>query len=378
MTGEPRADDEIVDLLRRLSYSLAGMVDVRAQAEQTVEMLTECLGLPLTSVAVCDAPSSTSMSMQASRGTRTRDFDQLSFCAGQGLGGRVMSTGRSVVVEDYATDPQITRDFVDVVSRGEGIGGIAAVPVASGDDVLGVLYAGVRSVGSIGDRSLRVMRQAADASAPAFRAAIGTEAIMKYLVATERHRIAGDLHDEVGQLLFSMGVSATQLRAAGGDNSALFELAEQIEQQVQDAAGNLRRALHVLSPQTYDEALPVALLQELQDYSTRTGVWSQPIFQGTACEAIAPFEFPAVQLVRVILRWLETQADVKITILCAEFGASELVLTVQHDGGTASSGPEVDELIATMRQHLHSGADSIQVQAAADGTNMIQARLVAE
>ncbi len=201
---------------------------------------------------------------------------------------------------------------------------------------------------------------------------------MKYLVATERHRIAGDLHDEVGQLLFSMGVSATQLRAAGGDNSALFELAEQIEQQVQDAAGNLRRALHVLSPQTYDEALPVALLQELQDYSTRTGVWSQPIFQGTACEAIAPFEFPAVQLARVILRWLETQADVKITILCAEFGASELVLTVQHDGGTASSGPEVDELIATMRQHLHSGADSIQVQAAADGTNMIQARLVAE
>ena len=288
-----------------------------------------------------------------------------------------MSTGCPVVVEDYATDPQITRDFVDVVSRGEGIGGIAAVPVISGDTVLGVLYAGVRSVGSIGDRSLQVMQQAADASAPAFGSAIGTEAIMDYLVATERHRIAGDLHDEVGQLLFSMSVSATQLRGCGGNNSTLLELAEQIEQQVQDAAGNLRRALHVLSPQTYDEALPVALLQELQDYSTRTGVWSQPIVRGIAGEAIAQFEFPAVQLARVVLRWLENQANVTIVVLCAEFDDSKLVLTVQHDGDTSSSDPETDALKATMKQYLSSSADSIQVLSDPDGTSLIRARLVA-
>ncbi len=377
MTGERPANDEVVDLLRQLSYSLAGMVEVPAQAERTVEMLSDSLGMPLTSVAVADTPTSTSMKMQASRGTRTKDFGQLNFSAGQGLGGRVMSTGCSVVVEDYATDPQITRDFVDVVSRGEGIGGIAAVPVISEDTVVGVLYAGVRSVGSIGDRSLQVMQQAADASAPAFKTAIGTKAIIDYLVATERHRIAGDLHDEVGQLLFSMSVSATQLRGSGGDNSILLELAEQIEQQVQDAAGNLRRALHVLSPQTLDEALPVALLQELQDYSTRTGVWSQPIVRGMAGEAISQFEFPAVQLARVILRWLENQVNVRIVVLCAEFDGSELVLTVQHDGDTASDDPETNELKSSMKQHLRSSADSIQVLADSDGTNLIRARLVA-
>ena len=378
MTGERPANDEVVDLLRQLSYSLAGMVDVPAQADRTVEMLTDCLGMPLTSVAVADAPSSASMKMQASRGTRTRDFGQLSFCAGQGLGGRVMSTGCSVVVEDYATDPQITRDFVDVVSKGEGIGGIAAVPVINGDTVLGVLYAGVRSVGSIGDRSLQVLQEAAEATAPAFKTALGTKAIIDYLVATERYRIAGDLHDDVGQLLFSMSVSSTQLRGSGGDDSTLLELADQIQHQVQDAAGNLRRALHFLSPQTYDEALPVALLQELQDYSTRTGVWSQPIVRGTAGEATAQFEFSAVQLTRVILRWLENQADVTIVVLCAEFADNELVLTVQHDCDTASSGLETNALKATMKQHLHSSADSIQVLADTDGTNMIRARLVAD
>ncbi len=377
MTDERPANDEVVDLLRQLSYSLAGMVDVPAQADRTVEMLSDCLGMPLTSVAVADAPSSKSMKMQASRGTRTMDFGRLSFCAGQGLGGRVMSTGCSVVVEDYATDPQITRDFVDVVSKGEGIGGIAAVPVISGDTVHGVLYAGVRSVGSIGDRSLRVLRQAAEAAAPAFRTAIGTEAIMGYLVATERHRIAGDLHDEVGQLLFSMSVSATQLCGSEGDHSTLLEIAEQIEQQVQDAAGNLRRALHVLSPQTYDEALPVALLQELQDYSTRTGVWSQPIVRGIAGEAIAQFEVPAVQLARVMLRWLENQANVTIVVLCAEFDDSQLVLTVQHDGDTSLGDPETNALKASMKQHLRSSADSIQVLANTNGTNLIRARLVA-
>ncbi len=377
MTGERTANDEVVELLRQLSYSLAGMVDVPAQADRAVETLSDCLGMPLTSVAVADAPLSTSMKMQASRGTRTGDFGQLSFCAGQGLGGRVMSTGCPVVVEDYATDPQITRDFVDVVSKGEGIGGIAAVPVISGDMVVGVLYAGVRSVGSIGDRSLRVMQQAADASAPAFRTAIETKAIIDYLVATERHRIASDLHDDVGQLLFSMSVSATQLRGFGGGESTLLELAEQIEHQVQDAAGNLRKALHALSPQTYDEALPVALLQELQDYSNRTGVWSQPIVRGTAGEAIAQFEYPAVQLARVILRWLENQADVTVVVLSAEFDDSELVLTVHHDGDTSLSGPEANALKATMKQHLLSSADSIRVLADTDGTNMIQARLVA-
>jgi DNA-binding CsgD family transcriptional regulator len=99
-------------------------------------------------------------------GTITVALHGLVVSAGNGLGGRVVSTARPGRVEDYAADPRISHEYDKPVTA-EGLRAIAAVPVTMGGSVLAVLYAGTREPLSVGTRALDAMSQVA--------ARVGTE-----------------------------------------------------------------------------------------------------------------------------------------------------------------------------------------------------------
>ncbi|GAA3908997.1 helix-turn-helix transcriptional regulator [Actinoplanes auranticolor] len=93
-------------------------------------------------------------------GTVTGALHGLVVSAGQGLGGRVVSTARPGRVEDYAADPRISHEYDKPVTA-EGLRAIAAMPVMVGGSVLAVLYAGTREPLSVGIRALDAMSQVA-------------------------------------------------------------------------------------------------------------------------------------------------------------------------------------------------------------------------
>jgi len=93
-------------------------------------------------------------------GTVTTALNGLVITAGNGLGGWVVATARPGRVEDYAADPRITHEYDKPVTA-EGLRAIAAVPVAMGNSVLAVLYAGTREPLSVGGRALDAMSQVA-------------------------------------------------------------------------------------------------------------------------------------------------------------------------------------------------------------------------
>jgi LuxR family transcriptional regulator, regulator of acetate metabolism len=93
-------------------------------------------------------------------GTVTTALHGLVIAAGNGLGGRVMVSGRPGRVDDYAADPRITHEYDRPVTA-EGLRAIAAVPVAVGNSVLAVLYAGTRERLRVGSRALDAMGQVA-------------------------------------------------------------------------------------------------------------------------------------------------------------------------------------------------------------------------
>lgn len=97
-------------------------------------------------------------------GTVTTALNGLVITAGNGLGGRVIMTGRPGRVDDYAEDPRITHEY-DRPVRAEGLRAVAAVPVAMGDSVLAVLYAGTRERLRVGTRALDAMAQVASRAA---------------------------------------------------------------------------------------------------------------------------------------------------------------------------------------------------------------------
>lgn len=112
------------------------------------------------------APGGRTMRLTDFAGTTTGALHGLVISAGQGLGGRVISTARPGRVEDYAADPRISHEYDRPVTA-EGLRAIAAVPVAAGGSVLAVLYASTREPLSVGARALDAMSRVA--------AGVGTE-----------------------------------------------------------------------------------------------------------------------------------------------------------------------------------------------------------
>lgn len=76
--------------------------------------------------------------MERCVGHRCSRTSELSMSAGQGVGGRVLETGRPCVVEDYLVNSEISHDFFDL-ARVEKVRSALAVPLMEGDRVAGVL-----------------------------------------------------------------------------------------------------------------------------------------------------------------------------------------------------------------------------------------------
>src|SRR5919197_5734955 len=92
--------------------------------------------------AFAATPEHDAMRVSISTGSRDPRFHQIRITPGRGLGGQVLEQGNPTRVEDYADDPRITHDFVDIVSGGEGLHGIMCVPIRGTDGTpAALLYA---------------------------------------------------------------------------------------------------------------------------------------------------------------------------------------------------------------------------------------------
>jgi len=127
--------------------------------ETALERIRRASGLPVAFGGLVSADGR-STRLTDFAGTTTLALNGLVVGAGNGLGGRVMTTARPGRVEDYAADPRISHEY-DAPVTTEGLRAIAAVPVAMGGPVLGVLYAGTREPLAVGGRALDAMSRVA-------------------------------------------------------------------------------------------------------------------------------------------------------------------------------------------------------------------------
>src|SRR6202008_3320508 len=156
---------------------------------------------------------------------------------GLGLGGQVLASGRPMLVDDYAHDRRISRDFVEIVSHGEGLRAVACVPVLGPGATEALLYVGSRTAGRLGERALDELRLIAEF------AGIGTEQLRTRSLELDRRRerahLASRLHDSVAQRLFAIGALATALRSES-DVATLLEAVDEIEATAADARAEPR------------------------------------------------------------------------------------------------------------------------------------------
>jgi signal transduction histidine kinase len=87
----------------------------------------------------------------------------------------------------------------------EGLGAVIAVPMIYEDRLLGALYGANRFRSSFGDRATQVLEKAAGRAAAAAVVAERAKYAAEVAVHEDRRRVAVDLHDTVGAMLFTMG-----------------------------------------------------------------------------------------------------------------------------------------------------------------------------
>lgn len=203
--------------------------------------------------------------------TRTDAVNGIVVPPGVGLGGRVLASGRPQWVANYPVDADLSSPFRADADR-EGLKGMVGVPVFHAGRLIGVLYGSNRAETSYGDLAVSALQaaaaRAANAAAVAERARHGSEVA----VHEERRRLALELHDTVGAMLFTIGASVRRLTDGVEADPDLRAQLESIERQAAEAAAVFRESLQALHASPDDVALPVALRSDCRSFEDRTGI----------------------------------------------------------------------------------------------------------
>lgn len=371
------------DLRRLLAAGnrLSELVDAAAIAHMAVREAHEIVGTDITSIALMEGEL---LQMRAGYGVRGARFLDLNIPVGAGLGGKVLELGRPVRVADYSRDPGITRDYVDVVVREEGIGGISGAPIVHDGELLGVLYGAARSTGPLGDRAHALLVEFAAVLEARLAAARAAGRRQELRVQEERQRMAFELHDTVGQLLFGIGVAARKAReqVAGGPADLLSDLAS-IESEASRAASCLREALRSLRTTPPEQALPVALQMDARAFEERSRVRVHYVVLGEAVALPERIERCVRAVVREALHNVEKHARATLVVLTLYYDEDACEVVVQDDGVGLPDDLDADSLrqahpglgIESLVRQVEWCAGSVDLIRNEDGGTTIRVRL---
>ncbi|WP_052509349.1 histidine kinase [Kitasatospora griseola] len=263
-----------LDRIERARIHRIGMLDTRRMLRAIAERARAEHGFELGLGGLVEGRD---LVLRAWSGTLHSTLHDLRIPLGLGLGGRVAAVGSSVAVRDYYRSSRITHDFDQQVGS-EAVTGMVGLPIGTGP-ARGVLYGAIRGSGQIGDSAIDGLTRLAHLATLAVDVAGGAATLADTAVTGERRRIAAELHDGVGAMLFGLGSSVRDLRADTAHHPEIADRLRRLERELGDAAATLRAAvarLHRDRPTADDgecggDRLAADLAETLHSFEQRTG-----------------------------------------------------------------------------------------------------------
>ncbi len=245
------------------------LLDRRTAFRSILDRLPDEIGIDVAWIGELD-PTGNIVLGHAVR-ARTDAVDGLVVPPGIGLAARVLQTGRPQWVANYSVGEGLTRPFSAHADR-EGVKGMVGVPLVHAGRRLGVLYAADRAEGSYSDLAVAALEAAASRAANAAIVAERARHSAEVAVHEERRRVALQLHDTVGAMLFTIGAGVRKLGDEFADHPDLQAQLETIERQAAEAAAVFRESLQALHAPPDSVALAVALRADCRSFEERTGI----------------------------------------------------------------------------------------------------------
>jgi len=272
--------------------------------------------------------------------TRTDVVDGLVVPPGVGLGGLVMQTGQPAWVADYPNAVDVGHRF-GTQAELEGVRGMVAVPLVHGGRRLGVLYAADRDETHYGDLAVTALEAAAARAANAAAVAERARHSAEVAVHEERRRLAMQLHDTVGAMLFTIGAGVRSLGDDLARHPDLRARLETIERQAAEAAAVFRESLDALHAPPEAVALGVALRSDCRSFEERAGIPTRLLVLDDLPSLHASRSGALAAAVREALLNVEKHARAS-SVLVSVFNSRDRVAVAVHDDGVGPPPPGED------------------------------------
>lgn len=317
------------------------------------------------------------LELKAVLGNRGSRLPGLRIPPGEGVGGHVLATGKPYAVPDYGAAP-FDRDLVDLVATEEGIGAMTAIPVSFGGEVRGVLHVGLRGERTFSEATVAALTRLCTYAGAAIAAARDRARVEEVAALRERRRLARSLHDEFGQRLFGLGITARAARASVATGGAeLITHLTALEQQVAVAAASFRTTLNTLArPSRPSGVLAVMLRENLGEFSSRTGVAAHLVVLGDPTEIEAPTEDLLFKVLHEGLRNVERHAQAAEVIVTLAYARDLVELVIQDDGiGLGQAEPFGGMGLRMLRDEVRTVGGEIRLSPSEDAGSTMRTQV---
>lgn len=317
------------------------------------------------------------LEVKAVLGNRGPRLPGLRLAPGDGVGGRVLETAKPVEVPTYGLAP-FDPGLVRLVAHEEGVRALVGIPVSFAGEVRGVLHAGLRREGTFSAGSVDALTRLCTYSGAALAAARDRARVEEVAALRERRRLARALHDEFGQRLFGIGVTAQQARSsASAGRPDLVSQLSGLEQQIAGASAALRSTLRSLDrPSAPAGALAVKLREDAAAFSARTGVPSHLLMLGDPAPLDPAREELLDRVAQESLRNVERHAGALEVIITLAFQGPWVELVIQDDGvGASPSGTSGGLGLRMIREEIARLGGEARLSRSEDAGSTMRARL---
>ncbi|MET0897948.1 MAG: histidine kinase [Mycobacterium sp.] len=353
---------------------LSGLTDIGVLAAKACRRMHELTGADFTALALVDESSARteSLTIAASVGIEA-DLAGLAVASDDSIGWRCLRRGMATTVGDCAG----SSDPLGAATAAAGICGLAAIPLTAGGNWLGVLYAGKRGMRVV-PRTTLLLNEFAASLAPLIVTARRAENAGAQAVEAERQRIAQDLHDTVGQILFKISMASRELRHIAHEPEDVAHSARVIETDAAEASAYLRQAMGTLMPS--GDALPVTIRRDVAAFGARTGIATELAVFGSPRPAPPEVEGVLLSVTREALHNVEKHAGADAVFVSIAFRSDGISLVIEDDGKGLPPGFRPNPVpgrclglgIPTLIQKVSGIAGSLKLHGNDDGGTTVQ------
>jgi signal transduction histidine kinase len=270
-----------VRALSRVSAALCGLSDLHAILRVGLDSVFDLLEGSVAGILLLDEGSQT-LRYHIAYGLPREAIEQTILRVGEGMAGKVVDTGRAVLLEDASLDRDAPRDgLASATTPLEEMKALVSIPLRSRNRVFGAINVASRLPHRFGGDDMFVLYSIGEQMGVAIERAEAHEQLKKgretyqqlaqyCLVAEdeERRRIVRDLHDETSQAISALALNLRALAdmaEMSAQSPQFVDRIRKVEAMAQRTAQELTRIMNDLRPTLLDSAGLVPAIRRLAE-----------------------------------------------------------------------------------------------------------------